>query len=120
VSDQAVTCPLCHDSGHVCENHPGQPWGGLCCDDAALHGVDCAHGACGCGGAGMPCPGCCDPLAAGGRIGDAFTPTHLTGVVSLPSLVARCCPTCFSLGPPRGGCQDLWHVEVRHPVVPDA
>lgn len=54
----AVTvCTGCADSGHVCENHPDRPWGGLCC--AAPDGPDvCEHGACQCG-AGAPCPTCC-------------------------------------------------------------
>lgn len=37
-------CPLCDDSGWVCEAHPDQPWDG-------------PH-ACTCGAAGAPCPHC--------------------------------------------------------------
>jgi hypothetical protein len=60
-------CPACDDTGHVCENHPDRPWGGL----------SVAATACGCG-AGQPCPVCCDPVPLDGaaRIGDAFTPRH--------------------------------------------
>lgn len=25
----------------------------------------------------------------------------------------RSCPACHSIGPPKDGCQNLWHVEVR-------
>jgi hypothetical protein len=39
-----MKCPLCEDSGWVCENHPKRPWEG--------------EHACNCGGAGMPCPTC--------------------------------------------------------------
>lgn len=34
------------------------------------------------------------------------------------TLHPRSCPSCRSIGTPRDGCQDLWHVEVRKPVVP--
>jgi hypothetical protein len=37
-------CSVCEDSGWVCEGHPDRPWEG-------------GH-ACGCGGAGAPCPAC--------------------------------------------------------------
>lgn len=72
-------CGACQDSGHVCENHPTMLWGGLCCNDAAIYGVNCVHGACGCGGAGMPCPACCTPIPQDGSqlITGAFTPAHL-------------------------------------------
>lgn len=76
-----MTCANCHDSGHVCENHPDRAWGGLCCEPLpADTGPVCAHGSCCCGGAGMPCPTCCDPVPDDGRlhrIGEAFTPRHL-------------------------------------------
>ena len=39
-----MKCTLCGDIGWVCENHPERPWEG--------------EHACGCGGAGMPCPIC--------------------------------------------------------------
>jgi hypothetical protein len=39
-----TTCSRCEDSGWVCEDHPERPWDG-------------PH-ACGCGGAGAPCPDC--------------------------------------------------------------
>jgi hypothetical protein len=39
-----MKCDCCEDCGWVCENHPEKPWGG--------------EHACGCGGAGMPCPNC--------------------------------------------------------------
>lgn len=48
-------CPQCFDTGHVCENHPDRPWGGMCCDTGTKGA--CEHGSCGCG-AGMPCPAC--------------------------------------------------------------
>ena len=37
-------CRACMDTFWVCENHPAKPWDG--------------PAACGCGGAGMPCPAC--------------------------------------------------------------
>jgi hypothetical protein len=40
----ALKCPLCGDSGWVCESHPLEPWDG-------------PH-ACGCGAPGAPCPTC--------------------------------------------------------------
>jgi hypothetical protein len=43
-----MTCLCCEDSDWVCENHPDQPWEGL-------------H-ACQCGGAGMPCLKCNQPI----------------------------------------------------------
>lgn len=59
-----VRCATCEDSGHVCENHPEKPWGYL------------VVGGCECGGAGMPCPSCCSPIATDGThsIVEAFTP----------------------------------------------
>jgi hypothetical protein len=36
-----AVCPVCEDTGWVCENHPDQPWQG-------------PHG-CTCGSAGAPC-----------------------------------------------------------------
>lgn len=60
-------CGNCADSGFVCENHPDRPWAGM------VGGAEC------CGGAGMPCPECCDPVPEGGTIGDAFMPRHLRG-----------------------------------------
>lgn len=64
-------CRACADTGHVCENHPDRPWDGISDDINACH----------CGGAGMPCPACCDPVPQDGTssIGDAFTPRHLRG-----------------------------------------
>jgi hypothetical protein len=91
-------CPSCLDDGHVCEEHPGRPWGGMCCEEpprakwlSRLHAllpyrgpfrlawrirVLCEHGACHCGGAGMPCPACCSPIPQDGAhpIAEAFTP----------------------------------------------
>jgi hypothetical protein len=37
-------CTRCRDTYWVCETHDGRPWDG--------------ESACGCGGAGMPCPSC--------------------------------------------------------------
>jgi hypothetical protein len=37
-------CPRCDHTGWVCEDHSDRPWDGA--------------KACGCGGAGMPCPSC--------------------------------------------------------------
>jgi hypothetical protein len=73
------TCPVCADTGHVCENHPNRMWGGVCCETSALPpatDTTCEHGACRCGGAGIPCPACCPPIPADGThsIGEAFTP----------------------------------------------
>jgi hypothetical protein len=42
-----MKCALCEDSGWVCENHPKRAWEG--------------EHACGCGGAGAPCPACNAP-----------------------------------------------------------
>jgi hypothetical protein len=39
-----TTCTVCQDTLWVCESHPAMPWAGA--------------SACGCGGAGMPCPAC--------------------------------------------------------------
>jgi hypothetical protein len=39
-----MKCALCRDTFWICENHPTQPWEG--------------ERACGCGGAGAPCPMC--------------------------------------------------------------
>jgi hypothetical protein len=39
-----TTCAVCQDTFWVCEAHPAMPWSG--------------PAACGCGGAGMPCPAC--------------------------------------------------------------
>lgn len=59
-------CRYCDDTGHVCEDHPNQPWGPM----------SAAANACSCGGAGMPCRACCSPIPQDGSfsIGDAFTP----------------------------------------------
>jgi hypothetical protein len=55
-----MTCFQCKDCGWVCESHPERPWEG-------------SH-ACGCGAAGMPCPGC--------NPSDEITPPRLpTGFV---------------------------------------
>jgi len=37
-----------------------------------------------------------------------------------PGYDSRSCPSCHSIGPPKDGCQNLWHVEVRpsHAIVP--
>jgi hypothetical protein len=40
-------CSACMDTFWVCENHDDRPWDG--------------PAACGCGGAGMPCPACNQP-----------------------------------------------------------
>lgn len=37
------SCPRCGGTGHVCEDHPHLPWGGM-------HALGCD-----CGAAGMPC-----------------------------------------------------------------
>ena len=77
------SCKTCNDSRWVCEGHQHRPWGDLCCDerpDGLLRRLWfrfgwrvvpqavilrmpnperlCSHGACHCGGAGDPCPGC--------------------------------------------------------------
>lgn len=72
----AVRCHNCNDTGHACENHPDRPWGYLCCNGPVPGSGLCGHGACHCGGAGMPCPACCSPIPEDGRhsIADAFTP----------------------------------------------
>lgn len=72
---QDFRCRFCRDEGHVCENHPARPWGGLCCEAGALGSGECEHGACGCG-AGMPCPACCSPIPEDGTtsITAAFVP----------------------------------------------
>jgi hypothetical protein len=44
-----VTCARCDGTHWVCENHPDRPWDG--------------PKACGCGGAGEPCPDCNDAAA---------------------------------------------------------
>lgn len=65
----APHCPACHDSGHVCENHPDRPWSPMVL----------APEACGCG-AGQPCPSCCSP-SAGGQIEGAFVPDRFRAPV---------------------------------------
>jgi hypothetical protein len=59
-------CSSCADTGHACEDHPDRPWGGITDDINGCH----------CGGAGVPCPACCDPIPEDGStsIGAAFTP----------------------------------------------
>jgi hypothetical protein len=42
-----MNCSICQDTYWVCESHPAMPWDG--------------PAACGCGGAGMPCPDCNQP-----------------------------------------------------------
>lgn len=61
-----MNCANCHDSGHVCENHPDRPWTGF---------VGEIPGACDCG-AGMPCPKCCSAIPQDGTqpITLAFVP----------------------------------------------
>jgi len=61
---RVVKCVACLDTGHVCENHPDMPWPGI----APVE--EC------CGGAGMPCLVCCDPIPMDGThsILEAFTP----------------------------------------------
>lgn len=70
-------CRTCQDTGHVCESHPGRPWGGFCCGGPAALGPDCdalcEHGACHCMSPGMPCRACCSPIA------EAFTPDRPRG-----------------------------------------
>ncbi len=65
-------CPNCRDTGYACEDHPELPWEGV-------HGSTALHPEH--GGAGMPCPTCCDPIPQDGTrsITDAFTPRHLRG-----------------------------------------
>lgn len=57
-------CEHCQDTGYVCENHPEHAWAGV------TGAEEC------CGGAGMPCTLCCDPIPMDGTvtIGVAFTP----------------------------------------------
>lgn len=71
MGDTSSPCPVCVGTGHVCENHPNRLWGGMCCDPRTTGGGLCVHGACHCG-AGMPCPTCTRPPAAGDPVGDAF------------------------------------------------
>jgi hypothetical protein len=52
-----MKCELCDGTGWVCENHPHTPWAG--------------EQACGCGGAGAPCPTC--------NVADAADPPRLLG-----------------------------------------
>jgi hypothetical protein len=47
-------CPICHGSGHVCEEHPRSEW---------LESGGC------CGGAGMPCE-----CTSGGKMAEDSTP----------------------------------------------
>jgi hypothetical protein len=128
-------CSNCSDTGHVCEEHPDRPWGGICCDEA-VRGVDCAHGACGCGAPGMPCPTCCDsiPLDGSESIIAAFTPRHMRTVDSAqhPSLLppatyaeliddpapSPCCDLHgFNCEPPSELCCHAC-TEARHPNHP--
>ncbi len=82
-SPPPLDCRACQDTGHVCENHPARPWGVFCCDGPAepRPGGEflCAHGACHCGAAGMPCAACCSPISADGKhsITEAFTPDRM-------------------------------------------
>ena len=78
------TCPSCRDEGHVCEDHPDRFWGGLCCA-GPVSGEVCEHGACHCGGAGMPCPDCAEPVIADGTtsITEAFVPRWKRGLTVL-------------------------------------
>jgi hypothetical protein len=55
-------CPVCDDTGWVCEAHPDLPWGFF--SDRA--------DACQCGGGGMSCP-VCNPS-------DAEHPPDMTGL----------------------------------------
>lgn len=66
-------CPVCADTGHVCENHPDVPWdwAGLVPD--ALVPFCCAVRC----GAGIPCPACCSAPPAGSSITLAFVPDRL-------------------------------------------
>lgn len=66
MTEQMLYCGNCADSGYVCENHPEHPWAGM------VGGEEC------CGGAGMPCPLCCDPIPEDGTVSivAAFTPRH--------------------------------------------
>ncbi|MFL5309501.1 MAG: hypothetical protein ACJ79H_03500 [Myxococcales bacterium] len=75
---EPVRCPCCLDGGHVCENHPERPWSGIVGPDAPNA---CGDGSQDCGGAGMPCPACCSPVAEDGTrsITEAFVPRHLRG-----------------------------------------
>lgn len=59
-------CRVCADSGHVCEEHPDLPWGGVV-------GAGCRCGA------GMPCPSCCSPIPEDGTRSavEAFVPDRL-------------------------------------------
>jgi hypothetical protein len=72
-------CRSCGDTGHVCENHPDRPWGGLTSEP----------GSCECG-AGMPCPACCSPIPQDGTvpIGWAFVPDWKRGELNA-ALAAR-------------------------------
>lgn len=61
------TCPACLDTGYVCEEHPGVPWGGF------------AATQCPCGAPGMPCMLCCTPVPQDGRhsIAENFVPDKM-------------------------------------------
>ncbi len=65
-----LVCRTCRNTGFACEDHPQLPWEGA-------HGPTALHPEH--GGAGMPCPACCDPIPQDGTraICDAFTPRHL-------------------------------------------
>lgn len=56
-------CWACLGTGHVCENHPTQPWSG----------ISGAMSSCGCG-AGIPCLRCTKPIPHDGThsITEAF------------------------------------------------
>jgi len=56
-----ITCMVCQDSFWVCEDHPAKPWDG--------------PPACGCGGAGMPCPACNQTADERPRLPAGFSPT---------------------------------------------
>ena len=59
-------CQACHGAGHVCEDHPQTPWGGISTHPRACH----------CGRAGMPCALCCRRVPQDGThsILEAFEP----------------------------------------------
>ena len=75
-----MKCTLCEDSGWICEEHPGRPWG------------DGPH-ACPCGAAGMPCPRCNQraegqaPATAAGEVQDQASLNDPCDIVAQGSVV---------------------------------
>jgi len=56
-----MNCGTCQGARWVCEDHPDRPWG-------SNH-----PSACRCGGAGMPCPVCNEPMGERPEMPAGFT-----------------------------------------------